>query len=417
MSKMSMITLPLEELCDEMFSGGTPSTSNPAFWDGPFNWLSSGETRTDFIHETEKTITSEAIAKSSTKLAKKDDIVMASAGQGKTRGQTSLLMINTYINQSVIAIRPNAKINNKYLYYFLKSKYDNLRVSSDGSSIRGSITAKDLKSFAVKYPQQHTNQLKIANVLYSYDNLIEINNRRIAILEEMEQKLYREWFVHFHFPRRENVKMVESEMGMIPEGWKVDTIEKNTTLLRRGITPKYDDSASKIVVNQKCVRNYLVDMGAARKQSKDYSPELNLQCGDVLINSTGAGTLGRVGQFFESMADTTVDSHVTIVRPLKSCICYIGAILKSLQSELMDMGVGSTNQTELNRDLIKSISIVIPTDELLGIFERTVYSWMTLKNQLVSKNINLRKTRDLLLPRLISGDIDVSELDIPIKEG
>ncbi len=211
--------------------------------------------------------------------------------------------------------------------------------------------------------------------------------------------------------------MVESGMGLIPEGWKVSTIEANIILLRRGITPKYDDTALKTVINQKCVRNFSVDMGVARKQSKDYSPELNLQCGDVLINSTGAGTLGRVGQFFENIANTTVDSHITIVRPSKNCICYIGAILKSLQPELMDMGVGSTNQTELNRDLIKNIPVVVPTDEVLGKFECGVYNWMVLKNQLVLKNTNLRKTRDLLLPRLISGDIDVSELDIPIKEG
>lgn len=301
----------------------------------------------------------------------------------------------------------------QYVYYFLQTM--KLEQYNSGAGVP-TLNRNDLDAVEVVIHDEAAQE-KIVHVLSTYDNLIENNNRRIAILEEMAQKLYREWFVHFRFPGHEKVKMVESEMGLIPEGWKVNTIEANTILLRRGITPKYDDTALKTVINQKCVRDFSVDMGVARKQSKDYSPELNLQCGDVLINSTGAGTLGRVGQFFENTADTTVDSHVTIVRPSKNCICYIGAILKSLQPKLMDMGVGSTNQTELNKDLIKNIPVAIPTDEALDKFERSVYSWMILKNQLVSKNTNLRKTRDLLLPRLISGDIDVSELDIPIKEG
>lgn len=417
MNKSTWIATNIGSVCSAIYSGGTPSTTNFDYWNGNIPWLSSGETRESFITTTEKKITEKGVSNSSTRLALNGDIVMASAGQGKTRGQTSFLKIDTYVNQSIIVLRTNEKLINKFLFYFLKSKYDELRGGSDASSIRGSITTKDLSCFKMCYPEKIEVQQKIITALSAYDNLIENNNRRIAILEDMAQKLYREWFVHFRFPGHENVKMVESEMGFVPEGWQLSTIEKNTTLLRRGITPKYDEFASKIVVNQKCVRNYSVDMGQARKQSKDYPSELNLQCGDVLINSTGAGTLGRVGQIFENTPDTTVDSHVTIVRPSQKCICYVGAILKSLQAELMDMGVGSTNQTELNRDLIKSIPIVIPTDEVLNIFERNVHGWMILKNKLAFQNTNLRKTRDLLLPRLISGDIDVSDLDIPIKEG
>lgn len=406
----------INDVCDNIFSGGTPATSKAAYWNGAYSWLSSGETRADYICRTEKTITEEGIQKSSTRLALTGDIVLACAGQGKTRGQTSFLMIDTYINQSLIALRTNGEIINRYLYYFMKSQYNNLRIASDANSIRGSITTKDLAALPIKYPKMQS-QRKVVAVLSSYDNFIENNTRRIAILEEMAQKLYREWFVHFRFPGYENANMVESELGLIPEGWEVSTVDANTTLLRRGITPKYDDTASKTVVNQKCVRNFSVDMSLSRQQSKDYPVELNLQYGDILINSTGAGTLGRVGQFFDNVVDTTVDSHVTIVRPQKNCICYLGAIIKSLQSELMDMGVGSTNQTELNRDLIKCIRVVLPTDEVLNTFERAVNNWMALKRILVSQNMNLRKTRDLLLPRLISGDIDISKLDIPIKEG
>lgn len=321
------------------------------------------------------------------------------------------------VSNDVLIFRAKEGYKTKFLYYLLAD--DNFFEFSTKSS-KGTKMPRGDKDAIMQYmvpDLEEPQQEKIIGVLSRYDDLIENNTRRISILEEMAQKLYREWFVHLRFPGYENANMVESELGLIPEGWEVSTIEANTTLLRRGITPKYDDAASKTVVNQKCVRNFSVDIGAARQQSKDYPVELNLQYGDILINSTGAGTLGRVGQFFDNVVNTTVDSHVTIVRPQKNCICYLGLILKSLQSELMDMGVGSTNQTELNRDLIKCIRVVLPTDEVLNTFERAINNWMTLKRQLVSQNINLRKTRDLLLPRLISGDIDVSELDIPIKEG
>ena len=133
-----------------IFSGGTPSTSNPDYWDGNFNWLSSGETRNDFIETTEKKITQEGIENSSTKLAKKGSIVIASAGQGHTRGQTSFLKIDTYVNQSIIVIEPNKNIIDPYfLFYNIKHRYNELRQISDSSSIRGSLTTKIIKNLEI----------------------------------------------------------------------------------------------------------------------------------------------------------------------------------------------------------------------------------------------------------------------------
>ena len=135
----------LSDITTTIFSGGTPSSSNSYFWDGPFNWLSSGETRNQFIHCTERTITQAGVENSSTRLAKCNDIVIASAGQGHTRGQTSFLCVDSYINQSLIAVRANVNfVMPKYLFYLLSTKYDELRSLSDSSSTRGSITTKML---------------------------------------------------------------------------------------------------------------------------------------------------------------------------------------------------------------------------------------------------------------------------------
>lgn len=140
----------LSDITTTIFSGGTPSSSNSSYWDGPFNWLSSGETRNNYIYQTERTITQLGIDNSSTRLAKINDIVIASAGQGHTRGQTSILCVDSYINQSLISLRANQDfVMPGYLFYLLSTKCDSLRSLSDSSSTRGSITTKMLADFEV----------------------------------------------------------------------------------------------------------------------------------------------------------------------------------------------------------------------------------------------------------------------------
>ena len=122
--------------------------------------MSSGETRNQFIIQTEKTITDIGAKKSSTRLAHKGNTVIASAGQGFTRGQTSFLRIDTYINQSIIAVRPNKDVVDPlYLFYNLYSRYDEMRLLSNSSSTRGSITTKMIGDLLIPLPsldeQQH----------------------------------------------------------------------------------------------------------------------------------------------------------------------------------------------------------------------------------------------------------------------
>ena len=143
-------TMTVGECCESIYSGGTPSTKKAAYWNGNLPWLSSGETRCRFIIDTEKTITELGVAKSSTKLAKAGDVVMASAGQGFTRGQTSMLFFDTYVNQSVVVMRPKRDYG-AYLLLMLAAQYDNLRAWSDSTSTRGSMSGKLLRQFELPY--------------------------------------------------------------------------------------------------------------------------------------------------------------------------------------------------------------------------------------------------------------------------
>ena len=168
-----------------IYSGGTPTTSNAAYWGGAFGWFSSGETRNRFVISTEKSITQTGIDNSSTKLAAKYDIVMASAGQGFTRGQTSMLLIDTYVNQSVIVIHADRNIL-PYLFWNLANRYEELRAISDSSSIRGSLTTKMIAAFEVPLANndviQTFSDFAWAVIPQIENNLLE--NERLAALRD-----------------------------------------------------------------------------------------------------------------------------------------------------------------------------------------------------------------------------------------
>lgn len=137
------------------------------------------------------------------------------------------------------------------------------------------------------------------------------------------------------------------------------------------------------------------------------------QKGDLLINSTGTGTLGRVAQVWFEANNMTVDSHITIVRPKKSILqCYIGFWGLSHESEIESQHTGSTGQTELPRERVKSMELPLPDDETLGKFNELILPMTSAIVSNQEENTRLSQIRDTLLPRLMSGELDVSDLDL-----
>ena len=177
----------IDEACARVYSGGTPSTKEPAYWNGDMNWLSSGETRNKFIYETERKITKLGVEQSSTQLAFKDSIVIATAGQGYTRGQASFLKIDTYVNQSVLVLEADrTMVEPLFLYYNLSNRYEELRQLSDGTSTRGGLSGWIVRRMAINLPPIDI-QKKIIDVLYAIDQKIECN---IAINKNLDEERY-----------------------------------------------------------------------------------------------------------------------------------------------------------------------------------------------------------------------------------
>lgn len=254
-------------------------------------------------------------------------------------------------------------------------------------------------------------QRRIAGILSAYDDLIENCERRIRVLDAMARAIYREWFVLFHYPGHEKTPLVDSPLGRTPKGWQTAALSDVTSFLSRGISPSYDDEGASLVLNQKCIRDQRLDVAPARRQNKPIPKERRIRAGDVLINSTGVGTLGRVAQVLEDLGDCTVDTHVTIVRANSHTdVTYLGLALIELQPTFERKGVGATGQTELSRTAIGEVQLAVPPDHCQRAFAATVDSMRAQSLNVQKQAASLRKTRDLLLPRLLSGELSADEV-------
>ena len=195
---------------------------------------------------------------------------------------------------------------------------------------------------------------------------------------------------------------------MVPRGWSFSKLADVCTYLNRGISPKYVEDGGILVLNQKCVRDFSVDYTKGRRhdpvQRKVEGRHLSL--GDVLVNSTGVGTLGRVAQVLDLPEPAIVDSHVTVVRAGERLSWpYLGQWMTRKQPEIEAMGEGSTGQTELSRAKLGELMVLVPTSSLLATFDSLVEPLKLRISLNERKSGTLATLRDTLLPRLISGQL------------
>lgn len=312
-----------------------------------------------------------------------------------------------YLNQNAVCIRTKDKriLSQKYLGYLCKCADFQHYIQSRGRGAANQmrIAISSIKEYSFTLPD-FENQQYIADILSAYDDLIENNQKQIKLLEEAAQRLYKEWFVDLRFPGHENTKIVDG----VPEGWSKSTVSEVSAVLRRGISPKYNEKARGIVINQKCIRQTIVSYDEARTQEKKYPAELELKEADIAICSTGAGTLGRVGQIYEVRENTTLDSHVTLIRANEKIgQQYLFWSLKMQQDYLMSAGKGSTNQLELSRETIGSCGILIPERKIAEQVEKNFVAIHNKMKECSMQIARLREARDLLLPKLMSGEVEV----------
>ena len=261
---------------------------------------------------------------------------------------------------------------------------------------------KDLEIPAPPLPIQR----KIAAILSAYDDLIENNTRRIKILEEMAQALYREWFMKFRFPGHEKVKMVESELGMVPEGWEVKNVfdladvaygiplkSKNFSIEKEG-TPvirirDIPNGETKTFTTEEADEKYVVENGDILV-GMDGDFHMNIWSGGRAYQNQ------RVARFKSKGLLGNYYLFLSLIEPIL----------------FFDSTIVGTTVAHLGDKHIKTIKILLPSEKILELAIEEIEPLAIMQLNLKLKNRNLRRTRDLLLPKLISGEVDVENIDV-----
>lgn len=389
----------LIDVCENIYSGGTPSSMIASYWNGNLPWLSSGETNQRYIYYTEKSITKEGADNSSTRYAFEGSTVIASAGQGHTRGQASMLCIDTYVNQSVLVLKPNPLIiNPHFLYFNLDSRYNELRQLSDGCSTRGSLSGKILKDLKIYLPSLN-EQLKIVSILKSLDDKIEVNRRINDNLEQQAQALFKSWFVDFE--PFQNGEFVDSELGRIPKGWKVGKLSEIAN-----ITMGQSPSGSTYNENHEGTEFYQgsADFGWRFPNERVYTTEpLRFAESNSILMSVRA----PVGTMNISLNKCCIGRGLASIQSKDNSNSFVFYLMDFLKPLLNSYNGDGTVFGSINKKSLETLPIIKPPQDVIDSFEKIVSPLDgIIKNNSVETK-TLSTLRDTLLPKLMSGEIEV----------
>jgi type I restriction enzyme S subunit len=310
----------------------------------------------------------------------------------------------------------------KFISYFLQTL--NLAHQNAAGAVPG-LNRNALHLLPVKCPPLPI-QRKIAAILSAYDDLIENNTRRIEILEEMARSLYREWFVNFRFPGHEQVKIVDSELGLIPEGWRYSSL-KNLPIQfidgdRSSNYPKrsefVDDGV--LFLSTKNINQDKIDLSKVNFITREKFESIKkgrVQPLDIVM--TTRGSIGKVALFNCEYSTALINAQMLIIKADDKTInqIYLFYLLCSQEyQEVIKNFASGSAQPQIPIQDLKQIEILCPSIAIQRKFSEIVSSYNSLIKNLQSKNTKLRQTRDLLLPKLISGEIDVENLEINTGE-
>jgi type I restriction enzyme S subunit len=392
---------PLGELVS-FASGGTPSKKRDDYWGGTIPWISAKTLKTENIDTSDLFITEEGL-KAGSKIAPKGSILLLTRGSGLFNGiPIARVEKDVAFNQDIKCLDSYGEVENEFIFYWLLSQKDYLMAKVGVTGIgAGKFDLDFLQKLMIPIPSERERK-SIVGFASSISEKIRCNAKVNDNLEQQAVALFKSWFVDFSLFG-----------GTVPENWEDTTLENITTLITRGIAPKYSDNSDQTVVNQKCIRNHTIDLSLARTHTPKAINEKWLKFGDLLINSTGDGTLGRVAQVWFAPKALTVDSHVTIVRPAREeLIFYIGLWGILHEKEIESLHTGSTGQTELPRDRVKKLKLLLPDNISLSRFNSIIAPMAStiISNQ--EENQKLASLRDTLLPKLMSGEIDVSSIQL-----
>lgn len=378
----------LTEIMD-LIGGGTPKTSNPDYWDGDIPWISvkdfNGERR--YVGDTEKKITKLGLENSSTKILSKGDIIISARG---TVGELAIIPSDMAFNKSCYGLRAKGFVDSCFLYYLLKQSVNILKHNTHGS-VFDTITRETFENISVKLPPLPTQQ-KIARILSSLDDKIELNNKINTNLEQQAGALFKNWFVDF-----------EPFGGKMPEEWKVGKL-----------CDIADYSSEKIEINKLSPETYystenmLPSKGGIETATSLPSISQTTRClpGETIISNIRP-YFKKIFYCTEEVAGCSTD--VLCFKPkYKDYSEYLYQVLYSdIFFDYMVLGSKGTKMPRGDKQQIMNYPITIPNELYLRKFKtfaEPIFSQIDLNRK---ENKRLSELRDTLLPKLMNGEIKV----------
>ena len=391
----------------EILSGGTPKTEVEEYWNGNIPWLSvkdfAGDTRK--VYASEKHISELGLNNSATQLLHPGDIIISARG---TVGEVAQIGKTAAFNQSCYGLRATGGYSSDYLYYMLKYQVRYLKSVANGA-VFDTIVVKTFDRMKASVPDLPT-QARIADILSAYDDLIENNNRRIALLEKAAQELYKEWFVRFRFPGYETAKF---ENGL-PTGWEIKKIG-DIARIKSGYAFKSEwwSDEGVPVIKIKDIQNTTIDFSDLSRVSEVHAllaKQFFVTEGDLLIAMTGA-TIGKLALVPFSSERLVVNQRVGKFflgdNPV-STVSFLYCTLQQNWIQELILMIASSNAAQPNISPfdIEKIKIIY-NENVVAAFNKKASDYISQILLLNKKNQNLAKQRDLILPRLMSGKLEV----------
>jgi type I restriction enzyme S subunit len=323
---------------------------------------------------------------------------------GASLGEAAFVdTIHEFSIKNVALFKPNPKIiDARYLYYLVISPtFQSMAKQTKTGSAQPFLGLSQLRGHRIQYHRDLSTQRRIAGILSAYDDLIENCQKRIKILETMARSLYREWFVAFRFPGHEKVKLVKSKLGMIPEGWEVNRL-MDFCSLTMGQSPKsefYTEDPSGLPFHQG-----VTNFGERFPEDKLFCTcdGRKAEAGDILFS-----VRAPVGRMNFANKRIILGRGLSAIRHRNNYQAFLWEQLGSIFIKDDMIGNGAIFASVTKSDM-QSIELLVPDS---AIVERTDRRFQSISSEIAvlsSKIVILRRTRDLLLPRLMSGKIDIS---------
>lgn len=379
-------TKKIEAICTKVTSGGTPKSTNTTYYNPKeIPWLKTGEVNYCRIYDTETYISKEGLTHSSAKLIPENSVIVAMYGQGDTAGRVAINKIPLCTNQACCNLIINHEVADyEYVFYALSTLYDKF-VSLKNGGAQPNLNAGIVKSVEIPFPDL-TTQKKIADILSSYDDLIENNQKQIKLLEEAAQRLYKEWFVDLHFPGYEDVKIVDG----VPEVWTEGTLGDVATF-KRGKT-----------ITKAQIHDGDVPVVAGGLEPAYYHNKSNTVAPVITVSGSGANAgFARLYNVDVFASDCSFADRETT-----PFLFFVYCFIKNNKPSLNALQKGAAQPHVYAKD-INALKLSIPTEKLLAIFCNKVALYFE-KIKVLQKQITLlTEARDRLLPKLMSGEIEV----------